>query len=426
MDSPLAQDSADQSPGQLSNSSLLQPSGENMAENNPGSPWLAREWKRFSQNDLYDVLPSSVQGRSLQEDAIRQAKTELKEQDSAIKKHLVKKAALEEKLRFWQLDSTVSNSSVDSDGCAGNPFQSGLAIQKRIRELKESSKQQDVAIQKHIIRKASLEREKKASQPNLDYESEQPGKRLVFEAGVEDADGEETRVSMLVGNRPKEDPAQNDVESDGKRLMPAYTCSEGPDEFGTVYSRDSAYSRDYAYSGDITGNPLRLIRMQFASRRTSYAQEAPLREVGPVAPLTLDSSIPAKAPSHHGWDTAKIMRYCDAPPVNTQSREYHEIESPGAQATSGDTVQHSRQQTPFRETIEQQDKQPRLGGEKQGTVTTGPGKSFTYWLLRRRPSSFGSVMDGMFRKFERVAIGGWPARKSRDKRAVPVEGSVNK
>ena len=33
-------------------------------------------------------------------------------------------------------------------------------------------------------------------------------------------------------------------------------------------------------------------------------------------------------------------------------------------------------------------------------------------------------MDGMFKKFERVAIGAWPARKARHKRAVPVDDSV--
>ena len=229
MDSPIAQDSAGQSPGQLSDFSLLQWSGENMAANCPGSPWLARELKRFSQNDLYDVLPSSVQERSPPEDVTRQAEREIKEQDSAINKHLDKKAGIEEKLRFWQPDSAVSNSSVDSDGYVGDAFQSGLGIEKRIRGLKEASKQQDVAIQQHIIRKASLERELKAWQPKLDYESGQPGKRLVFEAEgeeavgeeaeIEDADGEDTFESMPIGHRPKEKRAQNDVKSDGKPLM---------------------------------------------------------------------------------------------------------------------------------------------------------------------------------------------------------------
>ena len=104
MNSPIAQDSAARSRGQGSDSSLFQRSGKNNVENCPESPWLARELERFYENDLDDVLRSPVQERFLQEDVIRQAKTELKHHDSAINKHLVKKAALEEKAKSWVLD----------------------------------------------------------------------------------------------------------------------------------------------------------------------------------------------------------------------------------------------------------------------------------------------------------------------------------
>lgn len=362
-----------------------------MAENNPGSPWLAREWKRFSQNDLYDVLPSSVQGRSLQEDAIRQAKTELKEQDSAINKHLVKKAALEEKLKVWQLDSAVSNSIIACDGSAVNTSQSGLAIEKRIQELKESSKKQDVAIQKHHVSKAALEKGIKQWQVQPS-DPGQPSKEQIF--------GPQGEEPIPIVHGPEKEPARNDVENNTETKYSSTTSVArilGPAEF-----RDRiCHFYDEPPS---TGRPFNLL-----AERSRGA--LPSRE---------DSSIPAKAPSHHGWDPAAVES-----DLNSYSHEYHEIESPGNRVKSSrDAFQEPPRQ--IKETIEQAEKQPRPGGEKQGTVTTGPGKSFTHWLLRRKPSSFGSVMDGMFKKFERVAIGGWPARKSRDKRAVPVEGSVNK
>ena len=158
MDSPVAQDSASQNSNQVSNSSLFRRSDEIVFENCPESPWLARELECFYQNELYDVLRSPVQPRSLQGDVIRQARTELKDHDSAINKHLVKKATLEEKSKPWRLGSAVSNNVVNSDGTAVGRFQTEPAVDKRIRELEEASKRQDPAIQNNNTKKAALER----------------------------------------------------------------------------------------------------------------------------------------------------------------------------------------------------------------------------------------------------------------------------
>ena len=158
IDSPVCQDLARQSPGQLADSNLLQRSGKNMAENFSNSPRLARELERIPHDLPYDLPPSQVESHDL----IGQAETEWKEHDSAIRKHSVKKAALEEKLKVWQLDSVVSDSIVESDECGEKPSQSQLAIERRVRKLKTALKQQDVAIQKHYIRKVALEREMKA------------------------------------------------------------------------------------------------------------------------------------------------------------------------------------------------------------------------------------------------------------------------
>ena len=177
VNSPMAQDSVAQSPGQVSDSSFFQRSADNTVENCPESPWLDRELQRFYPEDLHDVLGSPVQERSLQEDVIRRAKTELKHHDSAIDKHLVKKAALEEKSKSWQLDWGVSSSIADSDEGSMGPLETVPAIEKRILELEESSKRQDLAIQNHQIKKATLERGIKR---HLDYEPRQPSKKAVF------------------------------------------------------------------------------------------------------------------------------------------------------------------------------------------------------------------------------------------------------
>ena len=306
INSPIAQDSAAQSPGQVSESSLIQRSGEKMVENCPESPWLARELDRFYQNDLDDILRSPAQERSLQEDVIRQAKTELKNHDSAIHKHLAKKAALEEKSKTWELDG-VSSHVLDSDEGAVDPFKSETAIEKRIRELEEASKRQDLAIQKHNVKKAALERGIKR---HLAYEPERPSKKPVLKL-VQDS--------------------QEDSEED----------TEG-------YSEEERYE--------------------------------------------CSESLPSVA----GSDT-------DSEPFLGFWRE-------------------PKQQTPFKETIRYT--LPDLEHASGGPATSG--RSFTHWLLSRGPSSFGSVMDGMFKKFERVAIGVWPTRKSRPKSAVPVEDSVTK
>ncbi len=394
MNSPIAQDSAAQSPGQVSDPSLFQRAGENMVQKCPESPWLASELERFYQDDLDDVLPSPVQERSLQEDVILQAKTELKHHDSAINKHLVKKAALEEKSKPWQLGSAVSSNIVDSDGCAVGRFQTEPAVEKRIRELEEASKRQDLAIQKHNTKKAVLERGMKR---NLDYEPGQPSKKPVFEAAEED-----TLVSMpgehLSKNKrarktkaaQKKRPAQNSVKSNAESLM-------------------LKNSGDFSVRGSSIGlSP----NQPYDSRLTNSTVEpsSPLTEMDPIALLYHDHSMTAEASSRRAWDSEDFM--------STFSLENYRIGSTGDQATSGDTVHEPPRQIPFKEIIEQR--------EYASEGPASSGRSFTHWLLRRRPSSFGSVMNGMFKKFERVAIGVGSARKSRDKEAVPVEDSVNK
>ena len=392
MDSPIAQDSAAQSPGQVSHSSLFQRSGENMVENCPESPCLARELERFYQNGLYDVLGSPVQERSLQEDVIRQAKTELKHHDSAINKHLVKKAVLEEKSKPWRLGSAVSRNVVDSDGSAVGRFQTEPAVEKRIRELEEYSKRQDLAIQKHNTKKAALERGIKR---NLDYEPGQPSKKPVFEAAEEDYEG---------------------------LLRPA--CPGGFTEPQTA--------RLGEFTVENSSRKLRRLRRSpgrsYNSRSTNSTVEPlpSLTEVAPVALLYDDSSMIAEASSRRVLNSERAdiaLRICDLNSAQciSSSRENYRIESSGNQAMSGDTVQEPPRQIPFKEIIER-DKQPDREYASEGPASSG--RSYTHWLLRRRPSSFGSVMNGMFEKFERVAIGVWPARRSREKRAVPVEDSV--
>ena len=231
-------DYAGQSPTQLSDSSLFQCSGETIFDSRSECSWLAGEIERIPETGLHDLHSGPVEKRFLGEDLLPQAKKDSKKHDSAISKHLVKKAALEEKLKCWQLDSTVSNSTVDSDECAEEPSQSGLALEKRIRELKEALKQQDVAIQKHIIRKASLEREIKLWQPKSNNESGQPGKKLVSKTDKGDA-----FVSMPVKPQPKETPAQNEFKSNAKPLMLA--CGGGS-AYGGANARSTEQPMSYS------------------------------------------------------------------------------------------------------------------------------------------------------------------------------------
>ena len=263
MNSPVAQELAVQSPNQLLDPRCSEFSQETMFENCLESPWLAREIERIPHNDLQDLLLRPVEDQSRRDDLIRQAKTESKEQDAAITKHLSKKAALEEKSKVWQLDSAASDSIVDSVGSGGNPLQSGFAIEKRIRELKESAKKQDVAIQKHITRKAFLEREIKLWQPKSENESGQPGDKLISETDEGDA-----FVSMPVETQPKEKPAQNDLKSNAKPLMPAYGGGSG-------YGGGFAYGRGFACGGGsgYGGGNARSTAWSYGSRKNSSITE---------------------------------------------------------------------------------------------------------------------------------------------------------
>ena len=383
MNSPVAQDSAGQSPSQILDSSLFQRSEEAMFENLSGSPWLAREIERIPQNDLCDLHSSPVEERSMGEDLVRQ-KTASTEHDSAIAKHLVKKAALEEKLKVWQLDSAVSDSIVDSDGCGGSPYQSGLAIEKRILELEEASKRQDLAIQKHNVKKAALERGIKR---HLDYEPGQPSKKPVFEAE------QEVDVAVPVVPQNAEEVYRNET----------FDASRAQSDASRAYSEASWAQSDASWDQvQWDFSPLELIGGEFDERMLEEATPHQGRES--ANNITLRSRASMYEVSASQFIESNNEKRC------------------GHRATSGNTVQEPKQQTPIKETIEQRDIQPDLEYASGGAASGG--RSFTNWRLRRRPSSFGSVMDGMLKKFERVAIGAWPARKARHKRAVPVDDSV--
>ena len=366
--SPVAQNSAGQSPSQVSDSSLFQRSEEGGFEKSLGSPWPAREIERIPQNDLRDPNTGPVEERFIREDLIRQTETASKEHDSAITKHLAKKAAVEEKLKVWQLDSAVSDSIDDSDEYRGNPLQSGLAIEKRIRELKEASKRQDLAIQKHHAKKAALERGIKR---HLDSESGQPSKKPIL--GAE----QEVDVAVPVVPQNAEEINQNEI-------------------FGA--SRDQTYVEHLHSFG----------HSPFSECNESILEDAiPHQGRESTDNITLMSTM-SRASMYGGSES------------QTDERRYGEIFM-GDRYYPWYTVQESKPQ-PFKETTEQRDKHHNLEYASEGPATSG--RSFTNWLLRRRPLSFGSVMDVMLKKFERVAIGAWPARKARHKRAVPVDVPV--
>ena len=350
IDGPVAQDLARQSPGQLSDPSPLQRSGETMVENFSSFPRLARELERIPQTDLHDLPPSPVERRDL----IGQAETKWKEHDFAIRKHLVKKAALVEKLKVWQLDSVVSNKIVKSDECGGNPFQSQLAIEKRIRELKEALKHQDVAIQKHYIRKAALGREMKLWQRNLDRE-----------------------------------PVQNDVTNHhslsarlGVPKLITASIINGTSGLQSVHERS------------------------YASTKVRCA----MTMVAPVAPLPKDSSIPAEVPNYHALDRPIFLNISSdgLAPINDQSLEYSYKRKPsGDQATRMSTVQVLQRTTRTTYGVaaaQRNASRPDPKSHKQRTETAGGDTSSAPPPMRKHPWTFDSVMDKMSQKLERVDI----------------------
>ena len=99
--SPVTPDYAGQNPTQLSDSSLFQFSGETIFDSRSECSWLAREIERIPETGLHDLHSGPVEKRFLGEDLLPQAKKDSKKHDYAISKHLVKKAALEEKLKCW-------------------------------------------------------------------------------------------------------------------------------------------------------------------------------------------------------------------------------------------------------------------------------------------------------------------------------------
>ena len=417
MKSPIAQDLAARSRGQGSDSSLFQRSGKKKVENCPESPWLARELERFYGNDLYDVLRSPVQERSLREDVIRQAKTELKHHDSAINKHLVKKAALEGKSKSWVLDSGVTSDLVDSDEGAADPFQTEPAIEKRIRELDEASKRQDLAIQKHNVKKDFLERGIKR---HLDYEPLRPSKKTPSKAAQEKNIEENTYESF------SEEPLASLTGAHSlSRLISATPFSHNRrsqaehEGYHSIMKSTSTNDNQFPSIGRAQGFPD--IAQSFDQSPSTAGSSDLLEETPPAFEShSLENSSSSATKPHH---RVRATRDSYTPPINSQSLERHEVKKSSNQAMSGDTVQEFKQQTPFvQDTIPQPFEQQHDAYASEGPASSG--RSLTHWLLRRRPSSFGSVMDGMFKKFERVAIGVWPARKSRDRRAVPVEDST--
>ena len=253
MNSPIAQDSAAQSPGQVSDPSPFQRAGENMVQKCPESPWIASE-------------------------------------------------------------------------------------------LEEASKRQDLAIQKHNVKKAALERGIKR---HLDYEPEQPSKK------------------------PEQQPP------------PGHPQQQQPQHMGHP---------DYAPLEAAEGDPLVSMPVEHRPKKIA-AQNDVVRAERDIA--YWESDIAYSEPSFYDEDARSIV----------------------ASRCSTDDVQTG-------DADERRNKQPDLEYASEGPASSG--RSFTHWLLRRRPSSFGSVMNGMFKKFERLAISVGSARKSRDKEAVPVEDSVNK
>ena len=352
LDSPIAQDSAGQSPGQVPDSNFIQHSGKIMAGRSSTFPRLFRELDRFPQDDLNNIPLSpvqSVQSQCSNDDLIEHARTELKEHEAAITKHLVKKAALEEKLKVWQLDSAVSNGIVDNDGCGGNPLQSGLAIEKRIRELKEASKQQDDAIQKHHIRRAALERRIDLWRPytELDY-------------GIAEATTEDTLISRRI-----EDYPSNTISVSARA-----TCARGS-------------SGPLSYGGDMTA------RLPSAPRSPSAASAGSwLVELATVAPSPKDGSIPAKVPNHHALDRPEFLNILSdgLAPINNQSTEYsYERKPSGDQATRTSTVQVQQPKHHGITSTQRHAPQPDPWGHKQGTGTAGLEMSYLHPPPREDP-----------------------------------------
>ena len=395
MNCPTAQISAAQSPGQVSESSLIQRSGEDMVKNRPESPWVARELDHFYQNDLYDVLRSPVQEGTVQEDVIRQAKTELKHHVSAVNKHLAKKAALEEKSKCWELDG-VSRNIVDSDEDAVDPFQTGSAIKKRILDLEEALMRQDLAIRKHNTKKATLERGIKR---HSDYEPWQPSKKPVSKATQkEKAEGDtsetpsEVSASMLgsiMGSARQKEVAEEDT-SETRSGESALMLGR---MIGSAYSGLDQCDVDDSPWFPYQGQDLSWTGQGFDKSSSTEESSDLLKEAHRVPLHSLeDSSSSAKMISHHVWDPAElIMDFGGVPPINSQSVERQESKTSSKGATFRNIVKEPTQLTPFEDTSQQQSV-PRSGGEKSYLLTTSPGRSIE------------SIMDEMSRSFERVAI----------------------
>ena len=399
LDSPIAQDSAGQSPGQVPDSNFIQHSGKIMAGRSSTFPRLFRELDRFPQDDLNNIPLSpvqSVQSQCSNDDLIEHARTELKEHEAAITKHLVKKAALEEKLKVWQLDSAVSNGIVDNDGCGGNPLQSGLAIEKRIRELKEASKQQDDAIQKHHIRRAALERRIDLWRPytELDY-------------GIAEATTEDTLISNTISVSARATCARGSSGS----------LSYGGDMTARLPSAPRSPSAASAGSWLVE---LATVAPSSAPRSPSAASAGSwLVELATVAPSPKDGSIPAKVPNHHTLDQPESLSiFVDGlAPINDKALQYsYEREPSGDQATPGRTTRDSRRALYEKATADRDDFQRDSMGPKQETGTADPIMSYRHRPPREDPWDSRSIMDKMIKKFERVNITRFLTRKSEIKK----------
>ena len=192
-----------------------------------------------------------------------------------------------------------------------------------------------------------------------------------------------TLVSLLGGNRSKKKQALNNDKSYAELLGPVRP-GDSPD---IVAARELEGS-----IGDITGSFLEFSGPPYDSSSTSFTGEP----LAPVAPLTNNSSIPAKAPSHHGRDPADISSYGHAPPINSQALEYSsDSKRFGNQATSGDIVQGPPWQIPFTKSVEQQDTQSRPGGDKQEPVNTRPGWSYAHLPKCKEALSDDPIMFAM-------------------------------
>ena len=186
-----------------------------------------------------------------------------------------------------------------------SPSQNGLAIEKRIQDLIEASKQQDVAVERHHVSRAALERKIKLWQRNLDNEH-----------GRSEPQRQTALAPLPIVHGPEKRPAQNDVENNaetenisessvasGQREVRDFAKIGGT--IGDVQTSDEDLSKTGGNpSSSVCGVSSRY-GDSLAGLSNTGGPSNGVTGVPGVALLTKDSSIPAKAPSLQGLDPAK-------------------------------------------------------------------------------------------------------------------------